>query len=94
MPWGLQRKCKFCVSRAISEYWQAGGIDGGESYCSRSGMECLYRKQSGVYRCKYQLLRPSGIECPYKNQSGCAGREPPAGSADIPGRQLIFLYRD
>ena len=29
MPWGLQRKCKFCVSRAISEYWQAGGIDGG-----------------------------------------------------------------
>ena len=70
MPWGLQRKCKFCVSRAISEYWQAGGIDGRESYCSRSG-----------------------IECPYKNQSGCAGRELPAGSADIPGRQLIFLYR-
>ena len=26
-------------------------------------------------------------ECPYKNQSGCAGREPPAGSADIPGRR-------
>ena len=83
MPWGLQRKCKFCVSRAISEYWQVGGIGGGGSYCSRSG----------VYGRKGQLLQPSGIECPYKNQSGCAGRESPAGSADIPRRQLIFLYR-
>ena len=35
MPWGLQWKCKFCVSRAISEYWQAGGIDGGDGYCGR-----------------------------------------------------------
>ena len=55
--------------------------------------ECPYRKQSGVYGRKGQLLQSSGIECPYKNQSGCAGREPSAGSADIPGRQLIFLYR-
>lgn len=23
--------------------------------------ECLYRKQSGVYRREYQLLRPSGM---------------------------------
>lgn len=35
MPWGLWWKCKFCVSRAISEYWQAEGIDGGDGYCSR-----------------------------------------------------------
>ena len=47
MPWGLQRKCKFCVSRAISEYWQAGGIDGGESYCSRSGMSARIEKSLG-----------------------------------------------
>ena len=55
--------------------------------------ECPYRKQSGVYGRKGQLLQPSGIAYPHKKQSGCAGRESPAGSADIPGRQLIFLYR-
>lgn len=48
MPWGLQRKCKFCVSRAISEYWQAGGIDGGESYCSRSGMSARIESSQDV----------------------------------------------
>ena len=58
-----------------------------------SGIECLYRKKLGVYGRKGQLLQPSGIAYPYKKQSGCAGRESPAGSADIPGRQLIFLYR-
>ena len=47
MPWGLQRKCKFCVSRAISEYWQAGGIDGGDSYCSRSGMSARIESSQG-----------------------------------------------
>ena len=55
--------------------------------------ECPYRKKLGVYGRKGQLLQPSGIAYPYKKQSGCAGRESPAGSADIPGRQLIFLYR-
>ncbi len=90
MPWGLQRKCKFCVSRAISEYWQAGGIDGGESYCSRSGMSARIESSQGCMGEKVSYCSRSGIECPYKNQSGCAGREPPAGSADIPGRQLIF----
>ena len=47
MPWGLQRKCKFCVSRAISEYWQVGGIGGGGSYCSRSGMSARIESRQG-----------------------------------------------
>ena len=47
MPWGLQRKCKFCVSRAISEYWQAGGIGGGDGYCSRSGMSARIESGQG-----------------------------------------------
>lgn len=55
--------------------------------------ECLYRKQPGGVWVKRSVISAARYECSYKNQSGCAGREPPAGSADIPGRQLIFLYR-
>ena len=62
MPWGLQWKCKFCVSRAISEYWQAGGIDGGDGYCGRQvQIACIERSQGcmgeNISYCSRQVQR-------------------------------------
>ena len=62
MPWGLQWKCKFCVSRAISEYWQAGCIDGGDGYCCRQvQIACIERSQGcmgeKVSYCSRQVQR-------------------------------------
>ena len=38
-----------------------------------SGIDCLYRKQSGVYGCKYQLLQPLGMSACIESSQGCMG---------------------
>ena len=38
-----------------------------------SGIECPYRKQSGVYGREYQLLRPSGMSACIESSQRCIG---------------------